>query len=44
MGHCMELVEEKWDNFIFPNELSPMKINGLHYNTVSLHMPEIKSK
>ena len=44
MGYCMELEKEKWENFIFPNELSPMKINGLHYNTVSLHMPEIKSK
>lgn len=44
MGSCMELVEEKWENFIFPNELSPMKINGLHYNTVSLCMPQVKSK
>ena len=40
MGHCMELEKEKWENFIFPNELlasvvtyaSHMIMNFSHIN------------
>lgn len=41
----MELVEEKQGRiFIFSNELSPMKIRGIYYNTLSLHMPQVIPK